>query len=154
MICPLTPHPSLLPPLSTDAVARPTPVGGRLYDCGMAGGVAGGGPGGAGTIAAGSCAPPAGGVVTVLAGAAAGPESAAAPGAAPRGWEVAAFRAWLASLDGGGLSDRERVELVAELERVKGALAAAQARATHALRESREAVDGRDVARSVGSQVA
>ncbi|HSO64457.1 MAG TPA: hypothetical protein VLQ78_11110, partial [Ornithinibacter sp.] len=33
---------------------------------------------------------------------------------------VASFRAWLGSVDVAGLSDRERVDLVAELERVKG----------------------------------
>ena len=67
---------------------------------------------------------------------------------------VVAFRAWLGSVDAGGLSDAERVDLVAELERVKGSASAVQARATDALRCSREAVAPRDVARSVGSQVA
>ena len=46
------------------------------------------------------------------------------------------------------------MDLLAELERVKGAASAVQARATDALRCSREAVDARDVARSVGSVVA
>ena len=68
--------------------------------------------------------------------------------------EVVAFREDLAAVDGSGLSDRQRVDLVAELERVKGAVAAAQARVTHALRRSREVHDPRDVARSVGSEVA
>ena len=54
----------------------------------------------------------------------------------------------------GSLSDRERVDLVAELERVKGAASAAQARATDALRCSREVVAPQDVGRSVGSVVA
>ncbi|HET7820627.1 MAG TPA: hypothetical protein VFL10_03800, partial [Ornithinibacter sp.] len=31
---------------------------------------------------------------------------------------VVAFRAWLATVEGSGLSDRERVDLVGELERV------------------------------------
>ena len=52
---------------------------------------------------------------------------------------VVAFRAWLASVDVGGLSDADRVDLVAELERVKGSASAVQARATDALRCSREA---------------
>ena len=68
--------------------------------------------------------------------------------------DVVAFRDAAAAVDSSSLTDRERVELVAELERVKGAVAAAQARLTHALRRSREAVDARDVARSVGSEVA
>ena len=68
--------------------------------------------------------------------------------------EVDRFRAWLAGVDVAGLSDRERVELVASLERVKGAASAAQARATDALRCSREVVAPQDVARSVGSVVA
>lgn len=67
---------------------------------------------------------------------------------------VAAFRRWLSSIDVDGLGDGDRVDLVAELERVKGAAAATQARATHALRVSREAVTPQDVARSVGSEVA
>ena len=67
---------------------------------------------------------------------------------------VVAFRAWLAGVDAAGLGDRERVDLVAELERVKGSVCAVQARATDALRCSREGVAARDVARSVGSQVA
>ncbi len=68
--------------------------------------------------------------------------------------EVVAFREDLAAVDGSDLSDRQRVDIVAELERVKGAVAAAQARVTHALRRSREVHDPRDVARSVGSEVA
>ncbi len=64
------------------------------------------------------------------------------------------FRAWLAGVDIESLSDRQRVELVASLERVKGASSAVQARATDALRCSREVVAPRDVARSVGSVVA
>lgn len=67
---------------------------------------------------------------------------------------VRSFREDVALLDGRGLTDRERVDLVAELERTKGAVAAAQARLTHALRRSREACDPRDASRSVGSEVA
>ena len=58
------------------------------------------------------------------------------------------------SVDVCGLSDADRVDLVAELERVKGSASAVQARATDALRCSREVVAPRDVARSVGAQVA
>ena len=64
------------------------------------------------------------------------------------------FRVWLAGVDVDSLADRERVELVAGLERVKGASSAVQARAADALRCSREVVAPRDVARSVGSVVA
>ena len=67
---------------------------------------------------------------------------------------VDGFRAWLGGVDAGGLTDRERVDLVASLERVKGAASAVQARATDAVRCSREVVEPRDVARSVGSVVA
>ena len=38
-----------------------------------------------------------------------------------RSMPVARFREWLATVDVAELSDRERVDLVAELERVKGA---------------------------------
>ena len=67
---------------------------------------------------------------------------------------VAAFRGWLGAVEVSGLSDAERVDLVAELERVKGAAAAGQARATDAVRCSREVTAPQDVARSVGSVVA
>ena len=67
---------------------------------------------------------------------------------------VAGFRGWLSTVDVGSLSDRERVDLVACLEGVKGAVSAAQARATDALRCSREVVAPQDVGRSVGSVVA
>ncbi|MFL6178133.1 MAG: HNH endonuclease, partial [Ornithinibacter sp.] len=46
------------------------------------------------------------------------------------------------------------MDLVASLERVKGASSAVQARVTDAVRCSRRAVAPRDVARSVGSMVA
>ncbi|MGG5257535.1 hypothetical protein [Phycicoccus avicenniae] len=65
---------------------------------------------------------------------------------------VAAFREWLAGAD--AVDDGDRISLVTELERLKGAAAAAQARATDALRVSQEAVRPQDAARSVGSQVA
>ncbi len=78
---------------------------------------------------------------------------ASLPGAGAVG-TVAAFRGWLAGVGVGSLSDRERVDLVAELERVKGAASAAQARATDAVRCSREVVAPQDVGRSVGSVVA
>src|SRR5690349_9007430 len=41
---------------------------------------------------------------------------------------VDGFRGWLAMVDVGSLSDRERVDLVASLERVKGAASSGQAR--------------------------
>ena len=71
----------------------------------------------------------------------------------PASW-VAETRWRLAAVDPGSLSDRERVELVAELERLKGAASATQARAVHALGESRAGVAPRDAVRSVGSEVA
>ncbi|QKE84202.1 HNH endonuclease [Arthrobacter sp. NEB 688] len=67
---------------------------------------------------------------------------------------MAAFRASLAVLDVDAASDHERVALVAELERLKAAAAACQARATDALRRSREVAAPQDVGRSVGSEVA
>jgi len=60
----------------------------------------------------------------------------------------------LAAVDVGDLSDEQRVDLVGELERVKGAASSAQARATDAVRCSREMVAPQDAARSVGSMVA
>ena len=68
--------------------------------------------------------------------------------------QVAGVRGWLSSVDVGSLSDRERVDVVAELERLKGAAAAVQARATDRVRRSRERAAPRDAARSVGSEVA
>ena len=82
-----------------------------------------------------------------------GSETEQAPGGVAAG-PVVAFRAWLASVEVSGLSDADRVDLVAELERVKGSASAVQARATDALRCSREVGAPRDVARSVGAQVA
>ncbi|WP_377640876.1 HNH endonuclease [Oryzobacter terrae] len=67
---------------------------------------------------------------------------------------VRAFRDVLSSVPLEGLSDRERVDLVAELERVKGACSAAQAVLVDAVRVSREGVAPRDGVRSVGSEVA
>ena len=76
-----------------------------------------------------------------------------ARGGRPSSW-VAETRWRLAAVDAGSLSDRERVELVAELERLKGAASATQARAVHSLAESRAGVAPRDAMRSVGSEVA
>ncbi len=70
----------------------------------------------------------------------------------PASW-VAETRWRLATVDPASLSDRERVDLVAELERLKGAASATQARAVHALGESRAGVAPRDAVRSVGSEV-
>ena len=82
----------------------------------------------------------------------AAPLVAASTGLAAR--RVVSFREWLADVDVDELSDRERVELVAELERVKGAASATQARATFAVAESRAFSAPRDAPRSVGSEVA
>ena len=79
-------------------------------------------------------------------------EPSTAPPAAPG--SVAAVRGWLSAIDVGRLSDGERLDLVAELERLKNTAAATQARATHALRESREMTRPQDAVRSVGSEVA
>ena len=68
--------------------------------------------------------------------------------------KVGALRQWLSGLDVEHLTDRERVDLVAELERVKSTAAATQARATCALRKSREAAAPQDAVRSVGAEVA
>ncbi len=73
--------------------------------------------------------------------------------AAPRR-RIAAFREWLASVDVGDLTEREQVELVGELERLKGASSATQARSTDSLRVSRERHRPQDAARSTGSEVA
>ena len=53
-------------------------------------------------------------------------------GAAGGGAGVVAFRAWLGAVDVAGCVTRTRVDLVAELERVKGSASAVQARATDA----------------------
>src|SRR6478736_1963966 len=50
-----------------------------------------------------------------------------------------AFRQWLAALSPDALTDRECIDLVAEIERLKGSGAPAQVRLTHAVRQSREA---------------
>ena len=65
-----------------------------------------------------------------------------------------AVREWISSIDVSRLSDRERLDLVAEMERIKHTAAAAQAKATHALRTSREAASPQDAVRSVGAEVA
>ncbi|WP_404348947.1 HNH endonuclease [Phycicoccus jejuensis] len=67
---------------------------------------------------------------------------------------VTAFRTSLADVPVDELDDRERIDLLTELERLKGAVAAAQARATDAFRRSHEAAAPQDAGRSVGSQVA
>ena len=67
---------------------------------------------------------------------------------------VTSFQKWLEAVDVESLTDRERVDLVASLEAVKGSSAATQARATDAHRRSREASAPQDVARSVGSEIA
>ena len=67
---------------------------------------------------------------------------------------VATMREQLSALAVGDLPDQERLDLVAELERLKSTAAATQARATHALRRSREAASPQDAVRSVGSEVA
>lgn len=67
---------------------------------------------------------------------------------------------WLADVDGVGVEDAGRIELIGVLEKVKGAVAAAQARVTVAFDASQRAAHvarggkGDEVARSVGSQVA
>ncbi len=66
---------------------------------------------------------------------------------------------WLATTTGAGVEDAVRIDRIAALERVKGALAAAQVRQTVAFAESQRAglpawTPERTVARSIGSQVA
>ena len=73
---------------------------------------------------------------------------------------VGEFVSWLAGVDGAGLADGVRVDLIGVLEAVKGAAAAAQARVTARFAHSQRAVHvargGKvsEAARSVGSQVA
>jgi hypothetical protein len=67
---------------------------------------------------------------------------------------VGAFREWLATVDVAELPDRERVELIGELERLKGAAGAAQAGTTDALCASSSHARPQDAVRSVGSEVA
>ena len=74
--------------------------------------------------------------------------------AGPRAWV-----AGLAQLDGAGLTDAERIDAIAELERLKAAAAAAQARLTEAFEQSqREGASPTqprsEVSRSVTAQVA
>jgi hypothetical protein len=90
---------------------------------------------------------------------AAAPTAARAGSAAPPAEHdalarVVEFREWLATIDVDTLTERRRVELVGELERLKGASGAAQARATDSVRVTRERTRPRDVARSTGSEVA
>ncbi|HMM96421.1 hypothetical protein [Phycicoccus sp.] len=64
---------------------------------------------------------------------------------------IVAVRDALAQFDIDALTDRERLALVAELERLKGAVSAAQARAVHAVRIGREAAGpAREAVRSLG----
>ena len=84
----------------------------------------------------------------------AGPTTPPPVPAGPVAAQVAGVRAWLSSVDMESLGDRERVDVVAELERLKGAASAAQARATDRVRRSRESDAPQDAARSVGSEIA
>jgi hypothetical protein len=74
--------------------------------------------------------------------------------ALPPAGVVASMREQVSALTVDGLTDRERLDLVAELERFKHTAAATQARATHALRRSREVASPQDAVRSVGAEVA
>ena len=67
---------------------------------------------------------------------------------------LASVREGLSEIDIASMTDHERLALVTELERLKGAASAAQARAVHAVRVAREESCPRDAARSVGSEVA
>lgn len=78
---------------------------------------------------------------------------AAATAESPSAW-VAEMRWRLARMDAESLSDRERIDLIAQLERLKGTATATQARATHAVAESRAMTRPQDAARSVGSEIA
>lgn len=70
------------------------------------------------------------------------------------------FLDWLTEVDGARLGDRERLELIAVLERVKAAAAGAQAKVTAAFADSQRADHvarggkAAEVARSIGAQVA
>lgn len=69
------------------------------------------------------------------------------------------FLAWLATTTGAGVDDAVRIDRVAALERIKGALAAAQVRQTVAFAESQRAslpswTPERTAVRSIGSQIA
>ncbi|GGL28254.1 DUF222 domain-containing protein [Phycicoccus endophyticus] len=81
----------------------------------------------------------------------------------PAGAGVARVRRSLAAVDLAALTDRERLELVTELERLKGAACALQARAVEEVRASqtrdgsqgaRRGLRSQDARRSLGSQVA
>ncbi|HRC42230.1 MAG TPA: DUF222 domain-containing protein, partial [Tetrasphaera sp.] len=65
-----------------------------------------------------------------------------------------AFRVSLPYIRVGELSDSARLDLIAELERLKGACSGLQARAAESVRAEREASAPHDAARSVGSEVA
>lgn len=70
------------------------------------------------------------------------------------------FLDWLGSVDGDAMTDRSRLELIAALERVKGAAAGAQAKVTVAFAESQRdehvARGGKaaEASRTIGAQVA
>ena len=70
------------------------------------------------------------------------------------------FLDWLKEVDGARLGDRERLELIAVLERVKAAAAGAQAKVTAAFADSQRAAHvarggkAAEVSRSIGAQVA
>jgi len=68
--------------------------------------------------------------------------------------ELAALRTRLGEFHGGGLADAEQVDLIEELERLKAAAAAAQARVTVAFAESqtREALAGLPEAATAGER--
>ena len=66
---------------------------------------------------------------------------------------VAVVREGLSGVDVESMTDGERLALVAELERLRGAAVACQARAVEAVRRSRVASGSRDGLRSVGSEV-
>ncbi|HYN67041.1 MAG TPA: DUF222 domain-containing protein [Ornithinibacter sp.] len=67
---------------------------------------------------------------------------------------LASWCAWLASVDTSEWSDRDRLDLIAELERCKGAASAGQARAANLVRRAREVSAPQDAVRSVGAEVA
>lgn len=68
--------------------------------------------------------------------------------------DVATAREALSRIDVAAMDDHERLSLVAELERLKGAAGACQARAVEEIRAARVASRRQDALRSVGSEVA
>ena len=112
------------------ALALRERVGGHLYDFDMAGGQLSRGDTGSGDQVAQVVGCP----IELVPAETRSVEVEAGRGVPAR---VAGVRGWLGLVDVEALSDRERVDLVAELERLKGAACAAQARATDHLRCSR-----------------